>query len=269
MSRVEDITGQKFNKLTAIRFIERKDDKTYWEFQCDCGNTKIIRATCVKNGNTKSCSCWTHNNLIGQRFGRLVVEEIIKKGAYWLCKCDCGNTKIAKCSSLLKGKTKSCGCLYKDKIVKHRMCNTLLYKSYKNMVTRCFNKSCKAYEDYGGRGITVCEEWLGTSGSKNFITWAISSGYNELLTIDRIDVNGNYEPSNCKWATRKEQNNNKRNNHLITYNNETYNLSQWAERLNIKRATLANRLIKRKWSIEKALTTPVRKLRKPHNELFS
>ena len=124
------------------------------------------------------------------------------------------------------------------------------------MKARCYYKKDSRYMDYGGRGITVCKEWL--DSFQAFYDWAMANGYADDLTIDRIDVDGNYEPSNCRWATRKQQGNNKRSNVLITYGEETHTLAEWAEKVGIKRTTLVSRLFVNHWDIEKALFQPVR-----------
>jgi hypothetical protein len=120
------------------------------------------------------------------------------------------------------------------------------------MKDRCFNPKSSLYKNYGGRGITICKEWL--ENYQAFKNWAITNNYQEGLSIDRIDVNGNYEPSNCRWADAKTQNNNLRSNHLITFNNETHTLTQWAEIVGLNMGTLSQR-IRKGWAVEKALTT--------------
>lgn len=132
---------------------------------------------------------------------------------------------------------------------------TRIYSIYKGMKDRCRYKTNDNYERYGGRGIRVCEEWL--ADYMNFYNWAINNGYKEGLTLDRIDSNKNYEPDNCRWATYKEQANNTRRNNFITYNGETHTLTEWAEKLGIKRSTLTTRIHRQHWNIEKALTTPL------------
>jgi hypothetical protein len=121
------------------------------------------------------------------------------------------------------------------------------------MKERCYNKNNKSYNDYGGRGIKVCDEWKNDVNA--FVKWAIDNGYKEDLTIDRIDVNGDYCPENCRWVTMKEQGNNKRKNHLITYNGKIQTLSQWCDELNLNRNMVAMRLF-RGWDFERIVSTP-------------
>lgn len=135
---------------------------------------------------------------------------------------------------------------------KHGQYGSRLYETWQTMKKRCSNPNNRQYHLYGGRGIIVCDEWR--NDFQAFYDWAMSHGYADDLTIDRIDVNGNYEPSNCRWATMKEQQNNRRNNHLITYNGETKTLKQWSEKIGIDWGVLYSRL-KKGWSIEKSLTT--------------
>jgi len=197
-------------------------------------------------------------DLTGKRFGNLVVTGFngIRKNSlyYWNCKCDCGNTSIVQTGHLNNGNIKSCGCLRIKKITTHNESRTKLYHVWQNMKDRCFNAKSQLFILYGKRGITVCKEWL--ENYETFKAWAISNGYKEGLSIDRINVNGNYEPSNCRWADSKTQNNNLRSNHTLTYNGETKTLTQWAEFFGLKPVTLSRR-IKKGWTVEKALTTEI------------
>ena len=195
--------GDKFNKLTAIKFSHKgKGYRKYWLFKCDCGNEKVIYVNNVKSGHAKSCGCSLKEN--------------------------CGRT------------------------ITHGMARTKSYSSWEAMKNRCLNKNNSAYKNYGGRGIKICPEWLGKDGIKNFYEDMGERPENKFL--DRINNNGNYEPTNCKWSTMKEQQNNRSNNHLITFKGKTQNIKQWSEELGIKYSIIHGRL-RYGWSIERALTS--------------
>lgn len=203
-------------------------------------------------------------DLTGKKFGRLTVLKHCGSNKYgrslWLCQCECGNKKIILGNSLLSKLTISCGC-YNTEIIKrtnlkHNMSYSKLYRVWGSMKTRCYNKNFMYYYNYGGRGIKVCDEWK--NDFYKFYNWAIKNGYQDNLTIDRINNDGDYEPSNCRWTTRAEQNNNMRKNIIIDYNGEEKTISQWATEFNLTRTALYYR-IKRGWDIEKALTTPLKK----------
>lgn len=206
-------------------------------------------------------------NLIGERFGRLVVIKEVgrtkRMQRLWLCKCDCGNTKILTTGVLKNGAVKSCGCLRSEMIsnknYKHGMSETRIYKTWKSMKYRCFNSNADEYERYGGRGITVCKDWL---KFENFYNWAMENGYDDNLTIDRIDNDGNYEPDNCRWISFREQTRNKSINRKITYKGKTKCLIEWAEYFGINPSTIRMRIDRYGWSVEKALETPARIKRK-------
>lgn len=155
--------------------------------------------------------------------------------------CDCGNIKNINKYHLIYGMTKSCGCL----VNKHGESYTKLYDVFSAMKQRCYNKNNKSYVNYGKRGIAVCDEWL--HDNSLFFEWAMNNGYKEGLQIDRIDVNGNYEPSNCRWVDNKVNCNNRRNNVLLTYQGKTRTMKQWAEELGVNYGTIKARH-KRGWS---------------------
>ena len=181
------------------------------------------------------------NDLTGKKFGKLEVIGVHDTGnrkTYYVCQCDCGNIKVVRADALISGATKSCGCIKKeqDKINlsanhKHKMSGTRIYETWQDMKRRCYNKQNARYDRYGGRGITVCDEWL--NNFQSFYDWAISNGYSDDLTIDRIDNDGNYEPSNCRWSTAKEQCNNRGSNINITIGNATKSLMRWCEIFNV------------------------------------
>lgn len=203
-------------------------------------------------------------DLTGQKFGRLTVLERAKNNtrgqSMWRCKCDCGNTWTGLGTSLISGNTQSCGCLAREMLIKrntvHSLHGTRLYGIWVRMRQRCNDENCTDYISYGARGIAICKDW---DDYRSFHRWALANGYKDNLTIERIDVNGNYEPNNCKWISPAAQARNKTNNHKITYNGQTKTLAEWAEILGIKSSLLRYRL--RNWGVERAFTTPIRRQR--------
>jgi hypothetical protein len=196
-------------------------------------------------------------DLVGKRFGRLTVLKrayVEQQGhgshAHWLCKCDCGNETVVDGSNLRRGTTKSCGCYQKERLVTHGETNSRLYGIWRTMKTRCYNQSYYQFDRYGGRGIAICDEWI--NDFQAFYDWSIANGYRDDLSIDRIDNDGNYEPSNCRWATAKEQSNNTRRNVCIEFNGESHTMAEWAEILGIRYATLYKRIVQRHWDLERA-----------------
>lgn len=199
-------------------------------------------------------------NLVGQKFNMLTVISLnsSRNGRYyWNVKCDCGNASVVCTRDLRSNKIKSCGCLIDaHRYKKHGLTKSRLYNIHKGMKGRCYNKNNKDYNNYGGRGIKICDEWMDKEkGFINFVNWALSNGYKENLSIDRINVNGNYCAENCRWATIKEQSNNTRNNMFLSYNGEEKTLEQWSELFGINKTTLRGRIL-RGWSLEDAFNTP-------------
>lgn len=201
-------------------------------------------------------------DLTGMRFNRLIVlkrDETKKNRVYWICKCDCGSIKSIMSKHLISGKVKSCGCLHIESIKKsnkkHGMCKTRIYRIWTNIKYGCYNPNFNGYKYYGGRGIEMCSEWKHDFNA--FYRWSIRHGYTNTLSIDRINVNGDYNPSNCRWVTVKEQQNNKRNNHTLTYNNKTHTLSEWAEITGLTPNCIFHR-VERGWTPEQILTTPTK-----------
>lgn len=213
--KVKDMTGQSFGRLTVIDRAGSKDGKATWRCKCDCGNIATVSGDVLRRGLSNSCGCLKKE--IASRRAKAKVNDLIQK-----------NTK-------------------------HGMSNSRLYRIWENIKTRCSNTNSDDYHRYGGRGITVCEEWRGSFEA--FRDWALANGYKDDLTIDRINNDGPYSPENCRWATIKEQSRNRKSNTPITHNGRTQTLAQWAEETGITTATLWKRL-KRGWDIEKALTEP-------------
>ena len=199
--------------------------------------------------------------LENQKFGRLtVVREVgrTKSGcALWFCECECGGNKMVSSYSLRCGRTQSCGCIKREQnlemFVTHGESGSPLWKLWNSVKNRCNNPNNHKYANYGERGIKVCPEWEASFSA--FRDWCLANGYSKGLTIERIDVNGDYSPSNCIFATQKVQQNNRRNNHRITYRGVTKTLAQWAEHLGMGYSMLEHR-INRGWSVEDAFTIP-------------
>lgn len=264
----ENLVGRKYGKLTVIDVVPRTaHSRTRVKCQCECGNTILALAANVKSGNTRSCGCgrnysdYTEKQLakaerqasariqnykrkkdnggtiVGLRFGRLVVQEKAgRKGkdVAYRCLCDCGAEKLVVGSSLMNGDTRSCGCLAKD--VTHALlyengdsnpgsANRRLYGIWAGMKERCQNTDFRDYYRYGGRGITVCDEW---QNWVDFRDWALSHGYQDDLSLDRIDNESGYRPDNCRWATASVQTNNTRANLKIVFHGSVYTGAQFA-----------------------------------------
>lgn len=200
-------------------------------------------------------------DITGQKFGLLKAirpteQRGSDKSVVWEFECKCGNKKLLPLKSIRgKNAVKSCGCLGYS----HSQTGTRLYKIWDNMKARCFNPNSTEYERYGGRGIIVCSEWLGENGFENFRDWALQNGYNDTLTIDRIELDKDYSPSNCKWSTYEEQLNNTSRNRLLTYNGKTQTMAQWSKELGIGYNTLNTRINTMKLSVKEAFERPVAK----------
>lgn len=223
-----DLAGQRFGNLFVVSRIENgTKGRTLFLCRCDCGTEKIVSGQNLMRGHAKSCGCLKHKpqrqNLIGQRFGRLTVIDFAgtridsngKHITYYKVHCDCGNELEVMRSSLKTGKTQSCGCLWEETITTHGLSKKRLYSVWHGMRQRCYNTKTRGYKNYGGRGIKICDEWLGEHGFENFYEWAMANGYDENAkrgdcTIDRINNDGNYEPSNCRWVDLEVQRTNQR-----------------------------------------------------------
>lgn len=182
-------------------------------------------------------------NCIDQRFGRLIVIDYAgtNKGrhALWKCKCDCGNIIITTGNNLRSGNTESCGCMASERLVrrntKHGESQTRLYKIWRGMHTRCENKNRPDSKYYVMRGVTVCDEW---NSYETFRAWSMENGYNDSLSIDRIDNDKGYCPENCRWVTHKQQCNNRRNNIIVNYCGKNLTLAEYSDAIGIPYSTV-------------------------------
>lgn len=223
--KLEDLSGRRFGSLIVLSRLPSVNKHTMWLCRCDCGIEKAFEAYNLKHGLSKSCGCSRHKiwkDIAGKRFGRLIAITRVNSSGYskWLCKCDCGSEKVILAASLLSGGTKSCGCLSREvatakgqKTATHGESKTRLYRIWSGMKRRIHNPNCQRYKNYGGRGIRICKEW--DESYEAFRDWALKNGYDSeapygQCTIDRINVDGDYEPDNCRWADMKTQANNQR-----------------------------------------------------------
>ena len=266
MAKRKDITGNTYGYLTAIEFDHFDGKNSHWKFRCKCGNTVVRSMKKIKESKTPSCGCYMteiiqkaeekrqqekaiveqrkrynkensirNRDLSGEKYGKLeVIKRLEKKDdakSEYLCKCDCGNSVIKTQKYLInKSSNLSCGCGRKnaslgfgDKSRKR------LYSIYKNMINRCHNKNNPNYKYYGGKGVFVYKLWIEEGGFERFYQWAIKNGYSDDLSIDRIDVNGNYTPQNCRWADWETQANNKTNNIRIEIGGEVISLKHFCD----------------------------------------
>lgn len=198
------------------------------------------------------------NDLTGKKFGMLTVEARVENdGKYtqWRCLCDCGNEKIIRGYNLTYNNMKSCGCQVRPSHFVHGFSHReRLYGIWKGMHQRCSDPNWRGAKYYIEKGISVCEEWRDYTV---FREWALSHGYADGLSIDRIDNDGGYRPENCRWVDARMQANNQSRNKRVAFNGSTKTLSEWATEINIPYDTLKRRLLKG-WSVERAFTTPVR-----------
>lgn len=263
MSMLEIPSGTRFGHLVVIREAERKRGKIrQFLCRCDCGNEKTVVLGDLRSGHTSTCGCRSFadarrinvQDYIGRRYGKLVVigEGEQSKGDRFKvqCRCDCGTVKDYPLLNLENKymPTRSCGCVRRihDGIVNRS--KEKLYGTYINMKNRCSNANIPGYDNYGGRGIKVCDEWYDSYPA--FRTWALDNGYREGLTLDRINNDGDYEPSNCRWVSMKIQSNNTRRNIRIFYNGECHTLKEWSEITGINYHTLSYRY-HQKWPVNR------------------
>lgn len=194
--------------------------------------------------------------MVGKTYGRLTVlalGKVSKNHRFLHVHCECGTDKEIEASGVRRGSVVSCGCWHSERISKHGMSRTKEYHAWEAMLARCFNKNSQNFKNYGGRGITVCEAWL---SFENFFDDMGLAPKGNGISIERNDVNGNYEPGNCRWATCAEQANNKRTNRFLTLKGRRMTIAQWSKETGLPENTIRNRL-RRGWSDEKTLTESV------------
>lgn len=230
--------------------------------QINLGDSEVIETPWKKRIGKKI-------NLTDQTFGRLTVIEEASPRVYkngrkiymWKCECECGNVCTVATADLRSGHTTSCGCYRRERQSEcnstHGLSKSRLYNIYRDMVRRCNDPKSDHYKWYGNKGIKICEQWSGDDGIHEFVKWALQNGYEDNLTIDRIDGNKGYEPSNCRWATKKQQSNNISSNRILEYKGCKYTLSELAEKTGINYSTLNNRINTAKISVEEAIEKPI------------
>lgn len=267
---IYNLEGQRFGKLLIIKRLDKINHRSVWLARCDCGKEFSVYQQALFAKTKNITQCWecgrkttgikNTKDLTGQKFGKWTVikrVDLDSKRVKYLCRCECGNESVVIGTTLSSGQSTKCRkCGYAtSKHGTHKKSNTRLYNIWGNMNRRCSRKTATGYEYYGERGIKVCAEWK--NDFLNFYNWAINNGYQEDLTIDRIDVNGNYSPENCRWVSRAEQSINKRNNRRITFNGETKTIKEWSDDTGLSQDVISRRLNRYNWSVERALTEPL------------
>ncbi len=274
MRKPIDLYGKNFGILTVLYPNGTSSDGSVrWLCRCKCGDEKTVNGNSLRSGVTKSCGCLKNGGFIDltkRIFGRLKVIKLAdrpKPGHYrWLCKCRCGTKCVITGHNLRHNMTKSCGCLKHDILMKRNIKHShakrgqpsKIYKTWAGMKGRCNDPNDSEYKNYGNRGIKVCKRW---DKFENFLK-DMGNPPTKTHMIDRINNNQGYSKSNCRWATAKQQQRNKRNNHLLTFNGKTQCLASWSEEFGIDYFVLKARINTLKWSVKKALTEPVRKQQK-------
>jgi hypothetical protein len=257
MTTLDDLTGQRFGRLVALNYVE----KHKYLCQCDCGKQSTVSKYRLLKGETKSCGCLKRefrvlSDLTGNKYARLTVIEY-RGASSWLCKCDCGNELIVRNGDLSTGNTKSCGCLGRDVLTKrnttHGLSHTKEYSVWAGMINRCYNEREKSYPNYGGRGVAVCDRWR--NSFENFYA-DMGPRPSDNHSIERDDYNGDYKPSNCRWATIVEQANNKRSNLMLTVGGKTKTAAEFSKEIGIDGKTLRARIY-RGWSHDDAIKKPL------------
>lgn len=281
MGKVKDLTGLKVGRLTVIRQKSERgnQNQVLWECLCDCGKTTDVASGSLSSKNTTSCGCLRKESaqemgknraidLSGKRFTRLTVISLSPSRTkndklLWDCICDCGNKTVVSGGNLTSEAVKSCGCWRSDQISEknttHGLSKTPEYGIWNGMKKRCNTETDEHYQHYGARGISVCDRWSGSNGFENFIS-DVGKRPGTEYSIERRDNDGNYEPSNCYWATPEEQANNRRSNVYYDFRGSRLTAAQIARMFNVHPDSLS-RNCKKFESVEDALAETIRKTR--------
>ena len=269
-----EMKGRTFGRLKVLERHHSTPKKVFWTCQCKCGKITVVDGWSLRSGETQSCGCLQRERAVevgrkdmtGQTVNGIKVLEVDHKDnrnqLYWKCVCPyCGNIFVTRGSAIRNGHAKSCGCYNKISNITHNMSYSRLYHIHQGMIKRCYEPKSDSYPNYGGRGITICDEWLnigmtpqeiqksGNPGFQHFMKWALNSGYADNKTIDRRDVNGPYAPWNCRWLTNAEQQLNKRNNRHINDGEETLVWSEFCKKYHLDPTYVGNKIYKG-WSLD-------------------
>ena len=247
------LVGEKYGKLTVVSLNEEKtrNGVLFWNCLCECGNKYIARGSNLKSGKSTHCGCsrkeYPNNfiDLTGRKYGSLTALDVYSHSRgriMWNCVCDCGQRIVVNGESLRTGHRKTCGDRIRHKVASRAKLSSTdkrLRTAWRSMLIRCTPKY-HGRKNYFDKGISVCEEW--NQQYEKFREWALANGYDDSLTIDRIDTNGNYEPGNCRWVSNADQQRNKRNNRYYTYHGKTQLIPAWAEEFGVTDSTIRSRI---------------------------
>lgn len=263
----KDRAGERVYYLTFLEPAFKHKRKIYWKCECECHNITYVRYDQAVDGEIKSCGCFKESKHIhaGDTFGRLTAKKRVENNRFghimWYCDCSCGGDAVVESGKLKSGHTQSCGCIdRRDMSLVHTVSESILYNKYYKILGRCYNINEHAYKYYGGRGIKC--QWNSFESFRKDMEDSFLEHIKEYgdknTSIDRIDVNGDYCKENCRWATWKEQANNKRNNRFVTDSiGNTKTIAQWADYTGLSSTTIINRL-NCNWDVDKALYTKSR-----------
>lgn len=272
----KDLTGEKFARLTVIELAGLyREKQAIWLCKCECGKTTKVRACSLKAGNTRSCGCLKTGpmvvegstvqkttryryDLTGERFGRLVVDSYDPSSQSWKCRCDCGNEVLVPSGNLRSTAKQSCGCIKEGWATSKRDRRAAEYRIWYHMRLRCLDKEHPDFHRYGGRGITVCQQWV---ESFELFFKDMGARPSKAYSLDRSDNNGPYSPENCRWATRSTQSRNTSRNRFLTLDGASKTVADWARELGVHPTILHQRL-RLGWTEERVLGQPFRKLKR-------